>query len=53
MKRSLTAVAVLALGLIAWAGQTWASSKIDTYIQQLKDVDPKVRAIAADKLGCG
>jgi hypothetical protein len=53
MNRSITAVAVLCLALIAWAGQPWASSKTDTYIKQLKDADPKVREIAADKLGCG
>ncbi len=55
MKRTATVAAIVAFGLIACVVQAWAASKADTdnYIKQLKDPDPKVRATAADKLGCG
>ncbi|MEW6348006.1 MAG: hypothetical protein AB1646_03015 [Thermodesulfobacteriota bacterium] len=53
MIRKAVLAAMIGVGLIAWAGQTWAASKFDTYVAQLKDPDAHVRAAAADKLGCG
>jgi hypothetical protein len=45
-----TAIVVLSI-LIGFSG-VWAEST-DTYIKQLKDKDPKIRAKAAFELSCG
>ncbi len=53
MIRKAVLAAMIGFGFMAWAGQTWADSKFDTYVKQLKDPDAHVRASAAEKLGCG
>jgi HEAT repeat protein len=45
---TLAMVACAAFALSAFAGQS-----VDTYIKQLKDKDPVVRANAAYELSCG
>jgi len=52
MRCSTRAASVILLTLMAWVSGAWADTT-DSYINQLKDPNPDVRAKAAFELSCG